>query len=139
MFNQVSSAHEAIVPSIFLACAFVLAFPDVSQAQDAAAGKQAFDFCSACHVAEQDVVEFGRGPPLFGVIGRKAGGHPGYPRYSDAMIEARKRGVVWDEQTLTAFIRNPKDVVEGSDMMFGGLKNEAEVANLVAYLKQFSK
>jgi cytochrome c len=73
------------------------------------------------------------GPELNGVIGRKAGSAPGY-NYSDAN---KNSGITWDEATFTKYIANPKGVVPGTKMTFAGLKNDADIANLIAYLKQF--
>jgi len=35
---------------------------------------------------------------------------------------------------LTAFIKKPKAVVPGTKMAFGGLKKDADIENLIAYL-----
>ena len=107
-----------------------------SQAQDAAAGEKVFTKCKVCHVADQDQNKIG--PSLNGVIGRTAGTHPGYT-YSQAMIAAGKSGVVWDEATLTTYLRDPKAMVKGTKMAFPGLKKDEDIANVIAYLKQFSK
>ncbi|UVK36595.1 cytochrome c family protein [Mesorhizobium sp. AR10] len=107
-----------------------------SQAQDAAAGEKVFTKCKACHVADEDKNKIG--PSLHGVIGRTAGTHPDY-KYSEAMIAAGKSGVVWDEPTLTTYLHDPKGMVKGSKMAFPGLKKDEDVANVIAYLKQFSK
>jgi cytochrome c len=107
-----------------------------SQAQDAAAGEKVFTKCKVCHVADQDQNKIG--PSLNGVIGRTAGTHPGYT-YSQAMIAAGKSGVAWDEATLTTYLRDPKAMVKGTKMAFPGLKKDEDIANVIAYLKQFSK
>ncbi|AZV22325.1 MULTISPECIES: cytochrome c family protein [unclassified Mesorhizobium] len=107
-----------------------------SQAQDAAAGEKVFAKCKACHIVEEDKNKIG--PSLHGVIGRTAGTHPDF-KYSDAMIAAGKSGLKWDESTLTTYLHDPKAMVKGSKMAFAGLKNDADVANVIAYLKTFSK
>ena len=121
----------------FFAVVSVLTFiTNPSQAQDAAAGEKVFTKCKVCHVADQDQNKIG--PSLNGVIGRTAGTHPGYT-YSQAMIAAGKSGVVWDEATLTTYLRDPKAMVKGTKMAFPGLKKDEDIANVIAYLKQFSK
>ena len=55
------------------------------------------------------------------------------------MIAAGKSGVVWDEATLTTYLRDPKAMVKGTKMAFPGLKKDEDIANVIAYLKQFSK
>ncbi|MER9214805.1 cytochrome c family protein [Mesorhizobium sp. M0663] len=107
-----------------------------SQAQDAAAGEKVFAKCKVCHVADKDQNKVG--PSLNGVIGRTAGTHPGFS-YSKAMTEAGKSGVKWDEATLTTYLRDPKAMVKGTKMAFVGLKKDEDIANVIAYLKQFSK
>lgn len=107
-----------------------------AQAQDAAAGEKVFAKCKACHVADKD--ENRVGPSLMGVIGRTAGTHPNY-KYSPAMIEEGNKGVVWNEQTLTEYLRDPKAMVKGTKMAFAGLKEDKDIADVIAYLEQYSK
>ncbi|MER9119058.1 cytochrome c family protein [Mesorhizobium sp. M0954] len=107
-----------------------------SQAQDVAAGEKVFAKCKVCHVADKDQNKVG--PSLNGVIGRTAGTHPGFS-YSKAMTEAGKSGVKWDEATLTTYLRDPRAMVKGTKMAFVGLKKDEDIANVIAYLKQFSK
>src|SRR3954468_9981174 len=106
-----------------------------SWAQDAAAGEKVFTKCKVCHVADQDTNKIG--PSLHGVIGRTAGTHPDF-KYSEAMIAAGTSGVKWDEPTLTTYLHDPKAMVKGTKMAFPGLKKDEDVANVIAYLKQFS-
>jgi cytochrome c len=103
-------------------------------AQDAAAGEKVFAKCKACHVADTDQNKIG--PSLKGVIGRTAGTLEGY-KYSPAMVEAGKGGMVWDDATLTEYLKAPKAVVKGTKMAFAGLKKDEDLANVIAYLKQF--
>jgi cytochrome c len=106
-----------------------------SQAQDAAAGEKVFAKCKACHVVPSE--DKNRvGPSLKGVIGRTAGTHPDF-KYSAAMVDAGKGGLVWDDAKLTEYLHSPKAVVKGTKMAFPGLKKDDEVANVIAYLKQF--
>ncbi|WP_404926638.1 c-type cytochrome [Mesorhizobium sp. ORM16] len=121
----------------FIAVVFAVSFiTSQSQAQDAAAGEKVFAKCKVCHVADQDKNKVG--PSLNGVIGRTAGTHPGFS-YSQAMVAAGKSGVKWDEPTLTTYLRDPKAMVKGTKMAFVGLKQDQDIANVIAYLKQFSK
>ena len=101
-------------------------------AQDLAKGEASFKKCFACH----DVGETARvklGPPLNGLDGRKAGTFPGF-NYSDAN---KKSGIVWEEATFRQYIRNPMSEMKGTRMAFVGIKNEREITDLWAYLKQF--
>ena len=124
---------RAVVFSAVVAAVVFIVHP--SQAQDAAAGEKVFVKCKVCHVAEEDKNKVG--PSLHGVIGRTAGTHPDF-KYSEAMIAAGKSGVKWDEPTLTKYLHDPKAMVKGTKMTFPGLKADEDVANVIAYLKQFS-
>ena len=81
-----------------------------AQAQDVAAGEKVMRKCKACHtIADGDNVIFkgGKtGPNLYGVVGRQAAGVDGY-KYSKSMIAAGEQGLVWDEESLTAYLQNP--------------------------------
>ena len=75
------------------------------------------------------------GPNLHGLFGRKAGTSAGY-EYSDPM---KKSGIVWDETTLAEYNRDPKGKVPGTKMLYNGVKNAGQLADLVAYLKEATK
>src|SRR3546814_555635 len=75
------------------------------------------------------------GPNLDGVVGRKAAALSGFD-YSDAMIAQARRGLVWTEAALDAFLADPQGVVPGNEMGFFGLADARDRADLVAYLRQ---
>ena len=102
---------------------------------DAEKGEKVFKKCKACH-AVGDGAKNKVGPALNGIIGATAGEIEGF-KYSDAMKEKGAEGMVWDEETLAAFLVKPKDVVPGTKMTFPGLKKEDDVANVIAYLATF--
>ena len=90
--------------SAALAAGLALAASGSASAQDAAKGKQVFNQCMACHALDHAVV----GPPLGGVIGRKAGSIDGYS-YSPLMAAAGDAGLVWNEAELVDYLKNPTD------------------------------
>lgn len=102
---------------------------------DAAAGEKVFKKCKACHVVDSDKKKVG--PSLQNVMGRTAGTMEGF-KYSKAMVEAGEGGLVWNEETVGEYVKDPKGYIKGNKMSFAGLKKEADVANVIAYLKQFS-
>jgi cytochrome c len=98
-------------------------------AEDVAKGEKVFKRCKACHYADKEKNK--TGPYLVNVIGRKAGIIEGY-KYSKAMRESQ---LVWDEATMTAYLKAPRKFLKGTKMVFAGLKKEADIKNLIAYLK----
>lgn len=109
----------------------VLLAPLLAQAAgDPVAGRKFFNSCANCH-AVGPAARNGFGPHLNGLAGRKAGSLPGYA-YSAGM---KASGLVWNEATLTAYLRAPGDVVPGTKMRYWGLGiDEKKVADLLAYL-----
>ena len=101
----------------------------LAQDGDPAAGEKVFRQCQACHVvdAEQNRV----GPHLVGIIGRPAGTVEGF-KYSDAMANS---GIVWDETTIAEYLANPRSYVDGNRMAFAGLRNEQQIADVIAYIQ----
>jgi cytochrome c len=114
-----------------------LAAAPPSAAQDAAAGQRLFNQCRACHTIEPG----GRnlvGPNLHGVVGRRAGSVEGF-RYSRPMREKHEQHFTWTEENLRAYLRNPREVVPGGSMSFPGLRNEQQLNDLIAFLRQQSR
>lgn len=106
-----------------------------AQSGDAARGQRVFNTqCRACHTLEKDGAS-PAGPNLNGVFGRKAGTGAGY-EFSDAM---KNSGIVWDDATMADYNRDPKGKVPGTKMVFNGVKNAGQLADLVAYLKEATK
>ncbi len=101
-------------------------------AQDAALGEKVFVKCKVCHQVGE-TAKNAVGPELNGVIGRKAGSVEGYS-YSDKMKSA---GLTWAEDSLSEYLKNPKQKVPGNKMAFVGLSKPEDIANVIAYLKQF--
>jgi cytochrome c2 len=100
-------------------------------AGDPKKGEQVFNTqCKACHSLEAG--KNGIGPTLHGLFGRKAGTVPGYS-YSAAM---KNSGVVWNDDTLKEYLADPHKFIPGDKMVFAGIKNEAQLDDLLAYLEQ---
>lgn len=98
---------------------------------DVAQGKVLFLQCRACHSVEAGGPNK-VGPNLHGVFGRKAGLAPGYA-YSDALA---KSDIVWTAATLNDWLARPSDFLPGNRMVFVGIRDPQDRANLIAYLKQ---
>lgn len=123
-----------------IALAFVLAVAagTAFAAGDPARGQRAYQKCFACHslvVGERNL----QGPSLVGVWGRRAGALADF-EYSAALVEAgRERDLRWDAATLDAFLADPQRAVPGIAMGFFGIKDAAERADLIAYLKAVAR
>ena len=118
--------------SFSVAGAALLASLGGAVAQDAAAGEKVFAKCKICHQIGEGAKNT-VGPVLNGVVGRHAGTYPDY-HYSDAN---KNSGITWDEVTLKEYLKDPKAKVPGTKMVFPGLKSDEDIANVIAYLKQF--
>lgn len=141
--------------STLVAVACLLAGPAFADSHagpgDAAAGEASFSKCQSCHVVQNDAGETlaGRsgktGPNLFGVIGRQAGSLDGF-RYRKSIVEAGEAALVWDAETLAAYLQDPNDFLRTtlddkrarSGMAFR-VQSEEEAQNLAAFLASFSE
>lgn len=101
-------------------------------AQDAAMGEQLFSRCAMCHEIGEGAVNR-QGPVLTGIVGRRAASVPGFP-YSEALKQAGAGGLIWTPEALAAFIAKPKHFEPGTGMIFPGLDNANDAADVVAYL-----
>lgn len=120
--------------SAAVAAALLALVPAEAQEGDAAAGKRVFNKCRACHEAgaERNKV----GPHLVGVVGRPAASVESFAaKYSPAMKDAAAKGLVWDEATLAEYLKDPRAMIPKTKMAFPGLKDDADIADVIAYLK----
>ena len=113
--------------SVALAMAFLSSGTAV--ATDIKAGEKVFKKCKACHYAERE--KHKTGPHLVNIIGRTAGSLEDYKKYSKAI---KASGIVWDETTLADYLRTPKKYIIGTKMAFVGLRKDADIENVIAYL-----
>jgi cytochrome c len=95
-------------------------------------GATVFKPCASCHQIGPNA-RGGFGPQLNALFGRRAGSTADFA-YSDAM---KTSGIVWDEPTLAAFLRDPDKVVPGTKMRFWGIHDERDLAVLIAYLRTY--
>ena len=118
----------SLIHGVGLALAMIVS---AQAAGDPQKGQQVFNTqCKACHTLEAG--KHGIGPSLHGVFGRKAGSLPDY-NYSPAM---KKADVTWNEDTLKSYLADPHKFIPGDKMAFAGIKNESQLDDLIAYLKQ---
>ena len=123
-----------MIVRLIAAAALLAAGSFTANAQDAAAGEKSFNKCRACHQVGE-TAKNGVGPLLNGLFGRKSGTIEGYT-YTDAN---KNSGITWDEKVFAEYILDPKGKIPGTKMAFAGIKNEQEIKDLTAFLKQFDK
>jgi len=102
-------------------------------AADPAAGEKAYVACRACHRVGEGANNT-VGPTLNGIVGSPAAAVAGF-NYSDAI---KSSGITWDEANLAEFLKNPKQKVPGNKMAFPGVRDDARIADIIAYLAQFN-
>jgi cytochrome c len=102
---------------------------------NAEAGADVFKKCLSCHSPAKggpDLV----GPNLWGVVGRKVGASPTFGnRYSDAM---KSHGGEWTWEALAKYLHKPAEAVPGNKMLFDGVPDNTDLADLLAHLRTLS-
>ncbi|MCK0138632.1 c-type cytochrome [Aliiroseovarius sp. F47248L] len=103
----------------------------------AADGEKVFKKCKACHKVGEGAKN-GVGPALNGVWGRTAGTVDGF-KYSKPMMAAGEGGLVWDTESLSGYLANPRNYLKGNKMTFAGLKKDADIEAILEFLKSHSQ
>lgn len=85
--------------------------------------------CASCHAVTPDAPS-GPGPTLYGLIGRRIAGDPGFD-YSPVLRAAEG---VWDEARLDAFLADPEEMFPGLWMGNNGVRDTKARAAIVRYL-----
>jgi cytochrome c len=96
---------------------------------DIANGKTIFRKCIACHSGEEGGPNKA-GPNLWAIVGRAKASHEGFT-YSGAM---KAKGSDWTPVELASFLHKPKEFVPGTRMIFPGIPDVSDVADLLSYL-----
>lgn len=132
---EVTRGSAAMWRSVMKALLVVLGLVGTAasaQAGDPAAGQKIFARCAACHAVGPDAKNK-IGPQLNGIVGRKAATAPGFI-YSAAMSNSK---ITWTKAQLDTYLAAPMKVVPGTKMMFMGLPQAKDRADVIAYLAQY--
>jgi cytochrome c len=97
-------------------------------------GQRVFAACAACHSLQPD--KNMTGPSLANLWNRKAGRLPSFSRYSPALESS---DIVWNDETLDEWIKDPQHLIPGNEMTFAGIKDAQARADLLAFLKEAQK
>ncbi len=93
-------------------------------------GEKLYKRCQTCHTLN----EGGKhkvGPNMWDLYGSTAGQKDGFA-YSKAMSES---GLVWTDETLSAYIENPRKYMPGNRMSYVGLRKPEDREAVLAYIK----
>ena len=93
-------------------------------------GAKIYKRCKACHTLN----EGGKhkiGPNLWNVYGSKAGSKDGF-NYSKVMAASE---IIWDAETMDAYITKPSTFMKGNRMSFIGLKKQKDRDAVQLYMK----
>jgi cytochrome c len=96
-------------------------------------GREIFKRCLQCHTSEKGGPNR-VGPNLWGIVGRPRASQPSFP-YSEAMKDHPGN---WTLEELAKYLHDPKSSIPGNKMAFVGIKDNADLANLLAYLRTLS-
>ena len=118
---------------LFISALLPLSFPVLADGNPEQ-GEKVYDMCLGCHSLEPG--RHRAGPSLVQIFGQEAGTVPGFTRYSQALKQSK---IVWNEETLDAWIKEPDNLVPGNLMPFPGISDPQKRADLVAFLKAVSK
>lgn len=111
-----------------------MAFADAGG--DPERGAELYRQCAGCHQVGEGAVDR-VGPHLNGIFDRGAATSDGY-RYSDGLRRAASNGLVWDYETLDAYIEDPRSLVSRTRMSFRGLDDQQDRNDVLAYIRLFS-
>lgn len=90
--------------------------------------------CRSCHTLKDGEPDL-TGPNLYGVFGRTAGQYGGFG-YSTPLKES---GIVWDAETLNAWLEKPDQYISGNVMAYAGLRKPSDRDAVIAYLAEETK
>jgi len=124
--------RTVLATAALIAATATSAMLQTTAAQDVEKGQRSFNKCLPCHAIGEDAKNK-VGPELNGLEGRKSGTADGYS-YSDAN---KNSGITWSAAVFKEYITDPRAKIQGTKMIFPGIKNEKERDDLWAYLAQY--
>lgn len=128
--GEATTEDGGAAPAAFDPAQVVAALPAANPENAASTFKK----CLACHSAEKGAASKA-GPNLWGVIGRPHGALDDFKGYSEAL---KSKGGEWTYPDLAAFLHKPREWLPGTKMIFAGVSDTGELADLIAYMRTLS-
>ena len=126
-----------VLKSLVAVSALAFASGAAHAAGDATKGADVFKKCKVCHEVG-DTAKNKVGPTLNNVVGRKVGTGAEFA-YSPALKDAGDKGQTWSDELLDKYLADPRTALPGNKMAFAGVKKDDDRADVIAYLKTFTK
>jgi cytochrome c len=130
--RPVPNKAQGKIMKLVVVAGLTLALTRAALAADIDAGETSFRKCLPCHAVGENARNK-VGPVLNGLEGRRSGTIEGYS-YTQANKDA---GMTWSDASFKDYIMDPRGKIPGTKMIFNGIKDEEEIGNLWAYLRQF--
>ncbi len=127
--KEAAPAAEAGKAEVKFDAAAVVALVSKAKPENAAG---TFKKCLGCHSADATSASKA-GPNLWNLVNRPKASRADFNGYSDA-IKA-KASEKWTYENLAGFLHSPKTYLPGTKMVFGGIPEAADLADLLAYLR----
>ncbi len=96
---------------------------------DLANGEKQFRKCKSCHTIEAGGPN-GQGPNLYGIVGSPQARSDSF-NYSGVLADL---GGTWTFEDLSLYITDPKAYAPGNKMVFKGIRDDRDRADLIAWL-----
>ena len=120
---------ETVKPAVLFAFTLVLLDVQASPAETQSPGETKFRAtCIGCH----SIACNRTGPKLEGIFGRRAGTVPDFGSYTSSI---RDSGIVWSDESLDAFLRDPAKLIPGTAMATVRVDGADDRRDIVTYLR----
>lgn len=96
-------------------------------------GRNLFKSCQKCHSLKAGVTIVG--PSLHGLFDRPAASVDTFS-YSEALYGA---DFVWNAERLSKWLANPAGMIPGNKMLFPGIRDPRQIADLITFLKEATR